>query len=202
MIASWEICKKWAFTVHLSLFSLSLSSLSAVLYIGSNQSPKAISTFKCISTTVYHPVVYTAHKGRRQLPSENIQLHISNTHLKHSVCIIFWASGWNWVISQSESEKQSSDIFMWEYVISSSLDKNLCLCECLTATVFTNMGVLALEVCACAYLRVISVLSEGVFWSWGSLLSLCLTPTWLTLHALLLLCVTLPQTDIFRQRRD
>lgn len=64
----------------------SLSSLCAVSYMSSNQSPKTIPT--CLSTTVYHSEVYTAHKGRRQLPSANIQLHISNAHLKHEVCIM------------------------------------------------------------------------------------------------------------------
>lgn len=110
-----KICKSCAFTVW-------PRSLSTPLPL---QSPKTISTFKCISPTIYHPVVYTARKGRRQLPSENIQLSISNTHLKHRLCVTSWAGGQKGVTSRRMSEKHGSDHFMRGYVISLSF---VCVC--------------------------------------------------------------------------
>lgn len=132
---TWLTHEKYARNVHLEHGAVNTTlSFCAVLYMGSNQSHRTIFTYKCIGTTVHHPVVYTAHKGRRQLPSENIQLHISHTHLKHRVCITSWASGCNW-----ESEKQSNDIFnvgicqlivTWQELLCVYVLMQLCLRRC------------------------------------------------------------------------
>lgn len=144
-----KICKSCAFTVW-------PRSLSTPLPL---QSPKTISTFKCISPTIYHPVVYTARKGRRQLPSENIQLSISNTHLKHRLCVTSWAGGQKGVTSRRMSEKH----FMRGYVISLSF---VCVCVQMQL-MFTCTHVTALELGVCSSAWVIGGLSAGAFWSRG-----------------------------------
>lgn len=184
-----KICKSCAFTVW-------PRSLSTPLPL---QSPKTISTFKCISPTIYHPVVYTARKGRRQLPSENIQLRISNTHLKHRLCVTSWAGGQKGVTSRRMSEKHGSDHFMRGYVISLSF---VCVCVCTDAAhvyMYTcdSNGAGCMFICM-SYRWVIS----GCILVTGGLYFLRLPPTRPTLSPPLLLCVTLPQTDIFRQSRD
>lgn len=136
------------------------TALQQYMCMGSNQSPKAIFTYKCISAVIYHPVVYRAHKGRRQLPSENIQLHISNTRLKHTVCVTSRVSGWNWVISWKTEQ--------WYFYVGICHLITWQELECLNATVFTWMDVIALEVCACTS---VGVISGCVLVMWVSTLS-------------------------------
>lgn len=99
------------------------------------------------------------------------ELYISNTHLKYRACVMSWASGWNWIILQEESDEQSIDIFMWENVIYSSFKQNFCMCINVLMQPCLHIHVIALGMCVCSYMWVISGLSVSLFWSWGSLLS-------------------------------
>lgn len=115
----------------------SLSLLGGVY--GFKPEPKK-NDFYINSATIYHPAVYSAHEGRRQLPSENIQLHISNTHLKYRVCITSQPSRLNEAMLGKVSAKQSGDVsFVGKCHVIITLPRPLSVNECPNAVVFTHI---------------------------------------------------------------
>lgn len=145
---------------HCVLSRLSPPSPWMVLYMSSK--PESPNCFcKCIRTANNLPVVYTTHKGRRQLPSESTnQTHISTAG---SALRLEPAA----VIERFRSAKVRRAMifyFMWKYVISAWQN----IYECLSATVFIERSrdVIALDVCM---LTELSVCYQRVFSGHGGL---------------------------------
>lgn len=117
-------------TLELCIYSMatvsapfSLFSLCAVLYVGSNQNPQIISANASEPQQILL-VVYTTHKGRRQLPAVKTYSCTYQTHISTTGSVLCLEPVDVIEKFHREKVKKRAMIFLCgEYVISSLLDK-------------------------------------------------------------------------------